>query len=255
MPELRDRSAIRAMLMRDPELHLYELGDLDDFFWPRTRWFAQGSAIALLYDAPDLPVILALDRDAPAELAALLCAETSLPARAYAHLSPEITAALASCYAIEPHGPHLKMALRDRGAIDEVDVSSVVALGTEDLEEIAAFYRSSYPGNWFDARMLATRQYFGIRESGALVAIGGVHVYSASERVAALGNIATAPHRRGSGLATKVTARLCRSLLESVDRVGLNVLADNAAAIRCYERLGFARVAPYDEAVLERRAP
>jgi ribosomal protein S18 acetylase RimI-like enzyme len=44
-----------------------------------------------------------------------------------------------------------------------------------------------------------------------------------------------------------VTARICRSLRAEVDHVGLNVRADNRAAIACYERLGFAPVAPYEE--------
>jgi hypothetical protein len=35
---LHDKDAIRALLLRDPELHIYSIGDLDDFFWPYTAW-------------------------------------------------------------------------------------------------------------------------------------------------------------------------------------------------------------------------
>lgn len=150
--KLDSRARIRAFLARDPDLHLYELGDLDARFWPFT------------------------------------------------------------------------------------------------------FYERAYPGNWFDPRMLETEQFFGVREQGRLVAAGGVHVCSEIERVAALGNIACDPERRGRGLATRVTARLCRSLLSRVDHVGLNVLAENTPAIRCYARLGFVHAADYDEVVLIRRA-
>ena len=80
-----------------------------------------------------------------------------------------------------------------------------------------------------------------------------MHVYSAAYRVAALGNIATAPARRRRGLGRVVTAAVCQSLLASVDVIGLNVLADNAAARRCYEGLGFTDVCEYDEVLLERR--
>lgn len=38
--ELADRTRLRAYFGRAPALHLYELGDLDDFFWPHTRWYA-----------------------------------------------------------------------------------------------------------------------------------------------------------------------------------------------------------------------
>jgi ribosomal protein S18 acetylase RimI-like enzyme len=65
--------------------------------------------------------------------------------------------------------------------------------------------------------------------------------------VAALGNIVTHPACRGQGLARAATAGLCRSLRESVDHIGLNVAADNVAAIRCYERLGFATIGHYGE--------
>jgi ribosomal protein S18 acetylase RimI-like enzyme len=49
------------------------------------------------------------------------------------------------------------------------------------------------------------------------------------------------------------TARLCRELLATVDQIGLNVRADNAAAIACYPRLGFARGASYEECLLTLR--
>jgi hypothetical protein len=29
---------IEAFLRRNPELHIYSIGDLDDFFWPYTAW-------------------------------------------------------------------------------------------------------------------------------------------------------------------------------------------------------------------------
>jgi len=85
------------------------------------------------------------------------------------------------------------------------------------------------------------------------VAAAGVHVYSASRGVAALGNIATHPDRRGRGLGRAVTARLCASLLATVRHIGLNVHAENAAAIACYRGLGFEAVARYGEFVVTKR--
>jgi ribosomal protein S18 acetylase RimI-like enzyme len=69
-------------------------------------------------------------------------------------------------------------------------------------------------------------------------------------RVAALGNITTHPDWRGQGLATKVTAAVCRSLRETVEHIGLNVHAENRAAIGCYEKLGFEIVTTYEEVML-----
>ncbi len=245
MRQVTDRDWLRARLHAAPALHLYELGDLDDFFWPHTRWYARGEAVALIYTASELPVLLALGDAGHRELLAELRAE--LPARIYAHLSPGLVASLAPRFASEPHGDFLKMILADPGALPAADAER---LAPADRDELVAFYARAYPGNWFDPRMLETGQYFAVRERGAMVAAGGVHVYSPSERVAALGNIAVAPEARGRHLARRVTAAVCHSLRESVDHVGLNVRADNPAAIACYTRLGFARVAPYEEHML-----
>ena len=122
-----------------------------------------------------------------------------------------------------------------------------------NLMEVAELFSASYPGNWFDPRMIDTGQYLGARIDARLCAVAGVHVYSEAYRVAALGNIATRPEHRGKGLAGLVTGALCRQLRRGVDWIGLNVHAENAAAIACYRRLGFARVADYDEFMVESR--
>ena len=256
--ELRDAAVIEAFVRRDVALHLYELGDLDPFFWPRTRWWGlerdgELHAIALLYDCGDPPTLLALGRD-DGGAARRLVGQLQLPARVYAHLSPDLVDVLASRFAAEPHGRHLKMTLRDPTRVRDVDMTAVRPLGESDLPALQGLYARAYPGNWFDARMLATGRYFGIVERDAIVCVAGVHVYAPTLGVAALGNVTTDPPLRGRGLARMVTARLCSTLVdEGVGAIGLNVLADNAAAIRCYERLGFAIEAEYDEVMLVAR--
>ena len=52
------------------------------------------------------------------------------------------------------------------------------------------------------------------------------------------------PARRGEGLGRPlVAAATAYASALGMSRLGLNVFADNAAAIRAYERLGFADVA------------
>ncbi|HEX2304455.1 MAG TPA: GNAT family N-acetyltransferase, partial [Gaiella sp.] len=68
-----------------------------------------------------------------------------------------------------------------------------------------------------------------------------------------LGNVATLPAARGAGLATVACAALCHLLLaDGIDVISLNVRADNRAAIRAYEKLGFAHAADYVEVLLAR---
>lgn len=248
---LNQKDAIEAILRRNPRLHPYELGDLDDFFWTHTRWFASSSGgddIVLLYSATDLPVLLALADEPHDRMRGLLASlGPQLPTRFYAHLSGRLADVFAPTHDVEPRGTHIRMVLEDDSLLGKVDTTGVERLSTSDMEELRDLYAASYPGNWFDPRMLETGHYCGIRRDGAIVSVAGVHVFSARYRVAALGNITTHPGYRGRGLGTTVTAALCRGLAESTDLIALNVKEDNSAAIRCYERLGFSRIASYGE--------
>ena len=37
---LHDKEQIELILRQNVFLHIYALGDLDDFFWPLTTWYA-----------------------------------------------------------------------------------------------------------------------------------------------------------------------------------------------------------------------
>jgi len=255
---LHDKGELEAYLRQHHWVNYYLLGDLDDFLWPHTQWYAlkEGDniqAVALLYTDAEPPVLLAIENDNFEPLQALLEAiKPRLSGRFYSHLSPGLEQVFASGYKLEPHGEHYKMALKTAEGVKEVNTAAVDRLTPEDLPQLTALYKASYPGNWFNPRMLETGQYFGIRgEGGELISVAGVHVYSPQYKVAALGNITTHPDRRGGGLGTTVTARLCQSLLESVEVIGLNVKCDNTAAVHVYRKLGFEVVARYNEIMVK----
>lgn len=257
--ELRDREVIAEFCRRRPAVHAYSLGDLDDFFWPHTRWLAwEGDGgleqLVLLYGEPDPPVLLALAEPPGDRMADLLEAiAPELPRSVYAHLSPGFARALAPrLVPSSPPVPHRKLELVDPSKLHGHHGGSV-PLGPEDVDEVRAFYERAYPGTWFEPRMLETRRYVGIRDKADLMCVAGVHVWSPAWRVAALGNVATLPEARGRGLATVACADLCRRLLDDgIAVIALNVRADNGAAIRAYEKLGFAHAADYVEVPLER---
>ena len=259
--EPRDREEIASFLRRRPAVHAYALGDLDDFFWPHTRWLGLAhdgrlAQVALVYDEPDPPVLLALAEQPEETMAELLVAAVDrLPPTLYAHVTPSLLADIepALVAATEPVA-HKKLGLVHPEALDGYDTEAVDPLGPGELDEVEQFYAHAYPGTWFQARMLETGRYVGIRRAGELPASRECTSGRPRGGSRALGNVATAPEARGAGLATAACARLCRILLDDgIDTISLNVRADNAAAIRAYEKLGFAHAADYLEVVLSSR--
>jgi RimJ/RimL family protein N-acetyltransferase len=264
--ELRDRERIASFCRRRPAVQAYLLGDLDDFFWPHTRWLGwepdgRLEQLALVYAEPDPPVLLTFaEGGAPGLVgaAALLRAVAAdLPGSLYAHLTPGLLEALAPrLVPVTEPVRHAKLGLVSPDRLAAHDTEHAELLGPGDLVEVEAFYARAYPGTWFQPRMLETRRYVGIRRDGELACVAGVHVVSRDYRVAALGNVATLPSARGAGLATAACARLCRLLLDDgIDVVSLNVRADNAPALRAYAKLGFEHAADYVEVLLGRRSP
>jgi predicted GNAT family acetyltransferase len=251
--EISNKREIEIFLRKDPYLNIYGIGDLDNFFWKNTKWFAFTSkniikGIILLYHDSQSSVMIALNRT-PLKFPSIILKEliSEIPIKFYAHITDDYKNILSKYYNMEFRGAYYKMGLRDSSILTNIDSSEVVVLTAKDIIEIQNLYDISYPGNWFNCKMVETGQYYGIRKKGSLISIAGVHVYSEAYRVAAIGNIATHPDYRNMGLASKVTAHLCKSILNKIDHIGLNVQANNHSAIKCYNRLGFETISMYEE--------
>ncbi|MCD4706895.1 MAG: GNAT family N-acetyltransferase [Candidatus Sabulitectum sp.] len=249
---LDDRKEIERFLRGNTGLHLYSIGDLDDFFWPYTTWLATRSegkldSVVLLYSGAGSHTLLAMSDDTEKMRNLLNSAEDSLPESFHAHLSPDLESFFQKNHTLESHGKYHRMMLHSKTKIASSQCAEVCPLIPDDVDELLEFYKESYPGNWFDPRMLQTGQYFCIRQNGKLVSVAGIHVFSPEYRVAALGNIATLQKYRGRGYGKLVTSALCQSLLGRVDHIGLNVKCDNSAAISCYKALGFEIAASFGE--------
>jgi len=251
---IKDRSALEKYFRQDLPLHLYSLGDLDDFYWPKITCYGIQNETGLknitpFYRGDNLPVLLAfgeLDQDYIRKLQSLL------PNRFYAHLRPGLIRHFSASYQVTEHGDHYKMALGDSDPILQANTDNTFQLTKTDLPEVNELYKESYPDNAFDPRTLVSGRYIGIRHLGQLVSIAGIHVYSATYGVAALGNITTHPEHRGQGFSRAVTARLCQLLESSVDFIGLNVKCDNQPALSLYRSLGFRISSVYGEFSLQK---
>lgn len=263
---LHDKAEIAAYLRRDTAMNLYALGDLDDEFFRYTTWYAsyddQGAinAYVLIYSGLNPPILLAMNRDIQALVTLLAATLPLLPRAIYGLLSRgvvETLESLAEYYVVESHGVHYRMLLTAPDRLQAIDTSAVTRLDQADLRALEKLLYDGNPGHWFDPWLLGTKQYFGIyrhADLGAdLVAVAGIHTYAPAFGVAALGNIVTHPAWRGQGLAKQVTAALGQSLLEHIPTIGLNVRADNAAALRVYHQIGFSIEGEYEEFMLTAR--
>lgn len=252
---LHDKSIILSFLKRNPELQVYCIGDLDDFFWPKTIWYALVEdetilSIALLYSGMEIPTLLLFHAD-HAEYSKILLnrVKSILPDAFYAHLSPGLIDIFDRKNIIEDYGLTHKMALRKNPPV--INDSNIRRLSVDDLPAILDLYTLAYPHNWFDKRMLETGKYFGYFKNQQMAGIAGIHVYSPQYRVAALGNITTHPDYRKRQIAYKLTAALCSDLFKSVDFIGLNVKSNNDFAIKCYTKLDFEIIGQYEEYYLK----
>src|SRR5262249_12702084 len=136
---------------------------------------------------------------------------------------------------VRQRAEYQKMWLPERALTPVAEPVGVTALGPGDVPELRAFFAGpayrddERGGRFFEPYMLELFPWVGLREAGELVSVAGLHVLSRRYGVAALGNIATRPDRRGRGLARALTARLTRSLLAEIPLVGLNVAVSNQA--------------------------
>ena len=252
---LHDKKIIFDYLKQNSGLQIYSIGDLDDFFWPKTIWYALKvndvfEAIALLYVGLKPSTLLCFYSGESFYYCQLLeKIKFILPNQFNAHLSPNLIDVFGQENVLEKYGFNYKMCLTKK--VNEIKENNIRRLKLDDLAVIQDFYAASYPQNWFDERMLQTNKYYGYFIENKLVGVSGIHVYSEQYKVAALGNIATHPDYRGQQIGYKLTATLCYELQKSVDSIGLNVKSDNENAIKIYKKIGFEIVGEYDECLIK----
>jgi ribosomal protein S18 acetylase RimI-like enzyme len=252
-----DKNEIYSFLSKNPDLNLYTIGDLDDFYWPHTTWFAvydknEIQAIALLYSGISPSTFLLFNDKASYYSSELIkYVKPHLPYKFNVHLSQGLIDLFGRNNIIEDYGQNYRMILtRDP---ENIPGDNIRNLKMSDLDNIYNLYNKSYPFNWFDRRMLETGKYFGYYNEGMLVGIAGIHVYSGHYGIAALGNIATHPDFRGRRIAYKLTSYLCNDLKKTINIIGLNVKTDNLPAIKCYENIGFEIRSTFDECLVQNR--
>lgn len=119
----------------------------------------------------------------------------------------------------------------------EYNHDNIVPLNKEHVPEMVALATLTKPGP-FASRTIEFGYYFGIFDSGKLVAMTGqrMHIDQFNEVSA----VCTHPHYLGKGYATALTQHQVNLIYEQGYHPILHVRADNTRAIKVYERLGFS---------------
>jgi aminoglycoside 6'-N-acetyltransferase len=107
--------------------------------------------------------------------------------------------------------------------------------------EVAAWWGSPDEGFPFDEPE-ATR--FTIRVDGEVAGLVQFGEEPEAEYRHASIDLFVAPHRHGEGIGTEAIGLVVRHLVEELGhhRITIDPAADNAAAVRCYEKAGFRAV-------------
>ncbi|HEX2456571.1 MAG TPA: GNAT family N-acetyltransferase [Vicinamibacterales bacterium] len=242
MPRLTDKKEIRALLRRDPAWSVYALGDLAPPMFPKTLWFEPD--LTLVVQDYGTAILFAMGPGSVHE--ALECVAGPVHLQVQRDALNEVTRhAAVSSPRLMWRMTWTSHRLASPGAVTtRLDASDVLALQAL----YADGYSSGESPDFFFPSMVTDGVFHGIYEGTALVAAAGTHLLAREEGAAAIGNVYTRRDRRGRGLGRVVTSAVLGELA-GVETIGLNVRADNDAAIHVYESLGFARHCQFYEAL------
>jgi GNAT superfamily N-acetyltransferase len=248
MPRLTDKNEIRTLLRRDLAWSVYALGDLAPMMFPKTLWFAPD--LTLVVQDYGTAILFAMGPGSVREALESVTGPVHLQVQRDAFDEVTRHAAVSS--------PRLMWRMMWTGDRLASPGPVTTRLGESDVPALQALYAdgksSGESPDFFFPSMVADGVFHGIHEDTALVAAAGTHLLAWDEGAAAIGNVYTRRDRRGRGLGRLVTSAVLGEL-SGVETIGLNVRADNDAALHLYESLGFARHCLFYEALAMPRDP
>ena len=244
MPRLTGKDDIRAILRQDPRWCVYALGDLTPRMFAKCQWFT-----------PDLTLVLHDYGTSILFAHGIRSIREALDHVAWpVHLQVQQDA----LDEVARHATvtNVKQMIRMAWTGGSTRIGDrVTRLGAQDVPAIERLYADGESAgespDFFYASMVTDGVFFGVRKGDDLIAAAGTHLVARDEGAAAIGNVYVRRDRRGRGLGRAVTAAVLHELA-GIETVGLNVRADNDAAIRVYESLGFARYCEFFEALAAR---
>ena len=233
-------SSIRVLLEGKQPFSIYFNAALEDLSKGiDNRWIhlSTGTGIAMGIEFDDLSVFSIIGQVSDDVVAAI--AENAK--RCEFHVSKEYAARLALlCSARISRRSELRYYLLKREKPFPIDSGlDIRRLTQNELSEVHSFYSSNYGQTIFSSWMLE-QPFFGLFVEDQLVSSGGTIVIDRQDMAANIGNFLTAPDFRGKGYSKVIAKTLINALLqEGIHCFSLGTTAENLAACRVYESVGF----------------
>ncbi|HEX2398607.1 MAG TPA: GNAT family N-acetyltransferase [Mycobacterium sp.] len=249
----RDRRLLRTFLEQDRVRAGYAICDLDPAEFPRTRWGVAregGQPISVVLEYLGLtPQPLFVMGDS-AGIAQIL-RDVVRPRLVYLASDHSHVAEIGKIYRIDPGPPMIRM-VATRATFRPHQEGTAMRLLPVEITDLNRLYGLGFT-SWLPSDSIASGVYYGVRVNGRLVAAAGTHVISREARLAAVGNVMTAPDFRGKGFAKLATSAVTSELLGYCDEVVLNVRSDNPPAIAAYTAIGYKEHNRFEERLAHRR--
>ena len=249
----RDRRVLRTFLEQDRIRAAYAICDLDPSEFPRTRWGIAreaGQPISVVLEYLGLtPQPLFVMGDSAGIVQILR--DIVRPRLVYLAADNRHLAEIGKLYRIDPGPPMVRM-VATRSTFRPYAEGVALRLLPVEITDLNRLYGLGFT-SWLPSDSIANGVYYGVRVNGRLVAAAGTHDISREARLAAVGNVMTAPDFRNRGFAKLATSAVTEELLRYCDEVVLNVRSDNPPAIAAYARIGYHEHSRFEERLAHRR--
>lgn len=240
---LEDRNRLREFFYQDRPLSAYALGDLEDDMWEISTFtgaFDRDTlvGVSLVWRGSATPVFIVI---APPEAADALMSDSRVPDEIFYMMPGNLLGVLENHFDILTLRRIWRMVVKPADFVDGPSNPGLRRLTSEDASKVRALF-SDEPmrADRISPELIEQGTFYGVEEDGEIIALAGTHIYAENEGVGVVGYVYTAPEARGRGLATAATGAVTRELIgRGIDHVVLNVMQDNPAALRSYQKLGF----------------
>jgi len=192
--------------------------------------FAEGNDVAKRYPFAVTPLAATRDQSAVSYEALIKLVGPGERAALFLETSPLSSPGWNSVPA------HLVQMIWDSSGAVPPEDHLVEVLGVANIQEMLSLAELTKPGP-FGRRTPELGSYVGIREAGQLIAMAGERLRMPG--YTEVSAVCTHPEHRGRGYATLLVSALINRITNRGETPFLHVRAENADAIRVYEKLGF----------------